>query len=840
MSRKKFSIPTSALKKLKREVSRALGRKIDTHRDCEILSENIELRTGKRIGITTIRRIFDLDTSKNLPSKHTLDTLSVFCGYNSWDTFQKNKSPSESSATLESIPINKILEELIGWESIKEKSDHLSEYTLNAIKKKSGIPYHKTVEREFANRYIINFLNSNKTAMAFIAPGGFGKTIMIAKAVEKLWLNTTPLFPNDIIWFIDANILSGFKNTHFDYLDWLLSQTGLGNEPDYRNYFLQHPSERKARMILIIDSVDDITTNPANLENFFKAFSSIISTNDDTPWFKIILTMRNQAWEKHVSLFKDYTEIQSLWFGVSFDMTKKHFRNVPYLSQDEIELFIKNFRGEIKDNVFEEFKDFIISSDYRYIISDPYFLQVFVASFIKSGIVPKSDTELLIEFYKKLITGGIYGEQKQEIIEILLDSTEDLLRDKRIPKKKLLGRNHFRDIGKAYEELISYGILSESQHYNKFGTLTTFVRFTQDNLLYFLQAKRIIEKYFRFDIYHIDKTEPLFKDKVFKIEIIKWIVNFLFFLEEYELIFNLKDYLSSRTETYKEMLEVISIMGKNIRHNDNAMYQLYPKIASDKQWQRMYLEEYLTIDKIKKYFPGKIRNYFTFSNNPDFNIYGHSLLFVSELLDMNKIALKKQLIIINNILDSDAHIHPIYLGYAYAVKVFYNYFFEQVPDKTFLIEICHLEKDVFEHYQSHNNLPLFYVFFMAAAILFEDYFIIKRLHEEKLPHILNNMENEERAEYSLLNLMAAHGLIMSGEIDKVKEKLDIYSRHFNKDLRVHFDAYYYYVEAKYYLASGNPSQADRYLHKALNQARKTKIKMFELFIKNRIEVMDSH
>ena len=80
---------------LKQEVERRLGRSILSSADCHELSSEIEIKTKARISFNTIRRLFDLIKADHQPSMYTLNSLSCFCGYSSFDDFLKSKPSQE-------------------------------------------------------------------------------------------------------------------------------------------------------------------------------------------------------------------------------------------------------------------------------------------------------------------------------------------------------------------------------------------------------------------------------------------------------------------------------------------------------------------------------------------------------------------------------------------------------------------------------------------------------------------------------------------------------------------------------------------------------------------------
>ena len=84
---------------LKKEVQETFGRRILTSTDCRYLYQDISQQHYK-ISFNTLRRFFYLMHSKHKQSPYTLDILSNYCGFASWDdfitTYQENEFESSS------------------------------------------------------------------------------------------------------------------------------------------------------------------------------------------------------------------------------------------------------------------------------------------------------------------------------------------------------------------------------------------------------------------------------------------------------------------------------------------------------------------------------------------------------------------------------------------------------------------------------------------------------------------------------------------------------------------------------------------------------------------------
>lgn len=76
---------------LKGEVERVFGRKILNASDCQYLSNDIHQQTKLKVSLNTLRRFFHLMKTKYQPSLFTLNLLSKYCGFSSFDDFVSHK-----------------------------------------------------------------------------------------------------------------------------------------------------------------------------------------------------------------------------------------------------------------------------------------------------------------------------------------------------------------------------------------------------------------------------------------------------------------------------------------------------------------------------------------------------------------------------------------------------------------------------------------------------------------------------------------------------------------------------------------------------------------------------
>ena len=70
-------------------LKRKSGNELHQPSDCEILSLDIEGKTGVRIGATTLKRLLGFAQDERTPHTSTLDALARYLGYAHWDELSK-------------------------------------------------------------------------------------------------------------------------------------------------------------------------------------------------------------------------------------------------------------------------------------------------------------------------------------------------------------------------------------------------------------------------------------------------------------------------------------------------------------------------------------------------------------------------------------------------------------------------------------------------------------------------------------------------------------------------------------------------------------------------------
>lgn len=109
---------------LKEEIEKTFGRKILFSADCIYLQTHILKHLQFTLSFNTLRRFFGLMESKHRQSVYTLDVLSNYCGYSSFNHFVASKEQSQSANTEDqNFPLTNYLVRVFKNIELKNNND---------------------------------------------------------------------------------------------------------------------------------------------------------------------------------------------------------------------------------------------------------------------------------------------------------------------------------------------------------------------------------------------------------------------------------------------------------------------------------------------------------------------------------------------------------------------------------------------------------------------------------------------------------------------------------------------------------------------------------------------
>lgn len=651
------------IQKLKEHVEVRFGKKINYQKDCKALSSNILNKEGEYLSPATLRRIFGFLTTNSNPSRVTLDILSRYVGYKNWDAFvEKNKLSSNNRIIIEDI-----------WARASEKSKKISNSTIDHIRRKSGIDFNQTIPRQFAENFISNFINSNFNSTAFVGPGGFGKSTLLAKWFEKN--SDKKKFSNDVILFQQAISLETLANSENSFEDWLMRVLGISPENNFLENLLQNKIKAPGRFILIIDALDESTLQGAKLEKIFSTIADLSLKYSGTSWFKLILTARFYTWNR----FKSFLQNDSHWLNISQNSFTPEGANIPLFTYDEIQKILDNTINSVypERKIVEEF-----NLDLRETLSYPYFLQLFINVYHpETEYLLHDQLEIFREFIKKQVYQTPCSEEKIDILNKIIELTEFGVRPNDVKKSLLKDFYpiHLKLAGKyyaAYEELVSFGLVVEDEIENKYGGVSRIIKISNQNLFEILIIQNLLEKEgeITFDLFK--KVEKQFA----KTEVLYSLIIGLFQFAYKDRVYEpLKRFFELSEETLDGVLSkpTIAITLRRDEYMRNLLVPIYLKIPVARKY---FFESFLDLNNLVGSFTLFLKEYPTETKNDLEKIHVNILNVYAGFLNMDFGRIERFIKPLINFAPSPKH-DPLIAGRWFACMSMYYRLIKDVDPK---------------------------------------------------------------------------------------------------------------------------------------------------------------
>lgn len=431
---------------LKQEVLDKAGLTIITPSDCQTLAFKISRQTKKQISDTTIKRIYGFALSSSVPSVYTLNLVSEYCGYSSWDYFCDEHSRKQPTPQAKSVENKGNIVDIL------RKTTH---NTLQALKNKSVIPFNLTIERESINEHLDVFLAGNYRATILTSPAGYGKTIGLCHWVESQLNKILVSSNNDVILFLNSKVLMGLS-PGINLTDWLLALMGLpaGNSFDT---IVDIDGLRQSNFYLVIDEFDGNVFKTEQLDLLLSMLLDFLSICSNWAGFKLILTMRSASWitcKRRLLLDNRIGE----WF-IGFMSDEHKERNVFVFSVNEIKELCRRINPAIKipDVLHPE-----VSAFFSYPLFFQYYYQKNHTDFFLDELDHFRIYEVISSYIFDKIYAGKFTTEKVLLLRILIANGQ--FKNSKFLIDKLKVYDHLKTYRDAYKDLLSIGFLRELNH----------------------------------------------------------------------------------------------------------------------------------------------------------------------------------------------------------------------------------------------------------------------------------------------------------------------------------------------------------------------------------------
>ncbi len=465
--------------------------------DCKELSAMIFAGTKLTVSETTLKRVYGFAFSKFKPSLFTIEVMAKYCGYIGWDDFCLKQESLAVKATNTDVD----------WKILSQNAAKITNFTLQALKNRTGIPYNQTIERKFINDHFDEFLTGDYTGTVIMAPSGYGKTLALCHWVdEKIAINDN----KDIILFFSSSALMNVFLSGRDLNDWLLALLGYSSDDDIAALF-DINKRGNGKFYFIIDGLDEHMFKIEQFHLLLNQLTNIFSFYQSHDWFKLILTMRSANWmnNRHEMDF-DHEK----WF-TGFVTDNNLVTNVPLFTLNEIKALCLNINPAIQN-----FMAIDIAKNFNHPLYFQFYYKQHKDDFSFGSADHICIHDLISTFILNKVYLGHYATEKIILLRTLvgeMDFTKDQYEIDKLKVNDLL-----KQYSHAYAELLSIGFLREINVSSSL-MFKTIIQFGNSNFLEYTIAKTLLfENESSFNLQLVHSINDKFNNNEHKLPIIKW------------------------------------------------------------------------------------------------------------------------------------------------------------------------------------------------------------------------------------------------------------------------------------------------------------------------------
>ena len=737
---------------LKEAVEQRFGAKILYAKDCSALSDVVFDATGNKISETTIKRLWNLVASVFNPSRYTLNSLSKYIGFNDWDDFVNNRHS-----------VTKTAENKERWDNIKQKGRAISYNSFLSVKNRMGIELKNTVRREFADKMLDEFLNSDKTATAFIAPGGYGKSTIVSALVNDFFLAENAKYPDDIVWFLDCGIFDSVTTEDFDVERFILRLLGYDSEKSFKEYFDLFPAVMRGRIVLVFDGLNEFSGNDSKTRHLINNILSLIATNKQVHWFKVVLTLRPDLWNYICRTLNDSSEIKETWFGVEFSTSASVATNIPLLKMGEVEQILRSSGVYEVSSVVSLMQDGILN-----ITRVPYFLHLYISLALDNKNIV-SDIDLLREFVSRRIIGTENGERKLNLIDFLLFSTNYGLDNDIVVKNSL--QNLISDYKVEFQELVSLGILYEHKVEDKFLSAATYVKFNHQILFEFLLANYWLRES-KFDKDLFAEVSEFYKgNPSLKYQIVSWLIKYAFKDKRNDIIGGIfeileKNFADLEDKTFLQKL--VNTVGIELRKYSDIREKVLPEFAATASGRFYYYMNFCDVDSLNSFFGNALLHYLKHSVTVGDKLFAYTMKLQQAFFNRDAKQLSEYFSHIES-LDIPHDDNVCYIEFMSVQVLYYSMSEGRIPASL----LDYISNFAREYYGRTENLQLSFTYgdiiLVDSLFLAEQWHLVKEISELILGNKIFGQKKQINEYFQQMQLLYAYSLLRTGYTKKASE-----------------------------------------------------------------------
>ncbi|RYE34480.1 MAG: hypothetical protein EOP42_07330 [Sphingobacteriaceae bacterium] len=626
--------------------------------------------TKKRVSETTIKRIYGFAIAKFKPSPFTLQALTEYCGYKSWDEFCNQQ---ENDTVNHKSPENN------SWGTLCSRTAKITKFTLQALKTRSGIPFELTIKRKFIQEHFDAFLQSGKPITLFTAQAGYGKTIGLCHLVddllkEKLGDNCS----QDMVLFLGTQTITTISPHELNLGNWFLSLLGLQSNTNLIEVFEQE-NTLAGNFYLIIDGFDEYMFKQEQFFLFFNQLIDIISYYSKYSWFKVILTMRSSTWLNYRYLVEEKQHLWDKWFTGFMNDASKSTNFIPFETGEILDLTHK-INPNIASNCLPSLE--LINK-----LSYPLFFQLYYQKNAQNFTIAETNHltfyQIIASFVSNKVYRGANSMEKVLLLQTLVEMIDYQNNNFTVPKWKFSA--YIKKYPGAYKELLINDVLKEenfSEYFQYKEQISlgnhTLLEYGISRKLYRLNDEKLDRKL-------LDEIEKTLGKSTIKVPVLKWMVFFIISSNTYEQLNYLKEVTLYPLEKLEVIIFTCQLLQKQLSETEDKeeLKKYFQKIDQDETFSFFLSLQYITPEYEKA-----LQTLLNFDLSNKNKILIYTTLSAISILNLNADKAEKYIKEINNFVYSD--LEKFIVNPLNCLNTIFCYFKYGIVQKEALQSITHL------------------------------------------------------------------------------------------------------------------------------------------------------
>jgi DNA-binding SARP family transcriptional activator len=586
------------------------------------------------------------------------------------------------------------------WERLQEQAVRLSRRTLESVKQRSGLPFGVTVPRRSCLRHLERFLRSDARATALIGPAGCGKSIALAHAAERLWLGRAPAYPDDVLWYVQAEDLLTVAGGGFQLPGLLHPEAWFGGDDELGTYFDSHVEAIGGRVILLLDGLDGRALDLRALDALTAQVLGVVASSRH-PRFRVVVAMRPPGWQRLAARVERASALARAWYGVRWDAEEEDLRNVPPLRRSEMRRVIRRWsRGRGASAT-------LAGLAVTPMLREPGYLQLFLQAGFPSTRV---DEGRLVENYLDArVFAGPDGASRAELLAEFLRLGR-YGRISTVERRRLRSRPRRRVA--AYDDLRTLGILRERQQRGEDGLPVAVVTAGQPQVLDCLVVRHWIAADGGLTTEMLRRMVERYAGTTLRIELLEWVARIAMrdgAFAALEEIFELP------LET-AELDHLSRAVGCMLRQHDDARSWLLPRWAERSSGRRHYFESFVDQDYLVLQLAHHLPCYIAAATDRQALVFGHAMMLLASLLRLDGAGSRTHRAALDD-LAPDADVHPLPLGRAMAYRLLCHHLLEGAVPPALLDQALAFAAAPPRATDRFASFPVYHLFLVEALNL---------------------------------------------------------------------------------------------------------------------------